>query len=208
MPLPRVTFVLMREGPSDDGLIPHLQNLIIRAGATEAIGQPIGKKGTIQERMMQLMAEGAESDLTFVHRDADGVGVSVRREEIVRAASASGIRSTVVPVIPVQELEAWLLIDEFQIRRVVGRPRGRSQLGLPRLASVESTSSPKEVLKAALLAASETTGRRRDQERKDFEKHRHALLDRLDIDGPIRSLPAWRRLELDITSAVAELSPI
>lgn len=201
-----MTFVLMREGVSDDGLIPHLQNLIIRAGADEAIGQPVGKKGTVRERMVQLMAEGTVSDLTFVHRDADSAGPEARRNEIMHAASASGMTSIVVPVIPVRELEAWLLLDEAQVRGVVARPRGRADLGLPRLASIESTASPKEVLKAALLAASETTGRRRNQERKDFEKRRHALLDRLDIEGPIRQLPAWRRLELDVKVAVDALT--
>jgi len=156
-------------------------------------------------KLERLRAAGIATDLAFVHRDADRAGVHTRRTEISDAAAACGVTSIVVPIVPVQELEAWLLTDELALRRVVGRPNSRVSLGLPRLATIEATPSPKEILKSALLAASETTGRRRTQERSDFEKRRRALLDRLDIDGPIRQLPAWRRLEADIVEAVSTL---
>lgn len=201
----RVTFALLREGPSDDGLIPHLAGLILRAGGTEAIGQSRDYAGTPTSKLRRLRAEGSEIDVVFVHRDADREGAHARRSEVEQAVSAAGVASLVVPVIPVQELEAWLLTDEAALRHVVGRPNGRAALGLPRLATIEKTPSPKEVLRSALLTASETSGRRRVQERRDFEKRRRALLDRLDISGPVRELAAWRQLELDIGSTVAAL---
>ncbi len=202
-----ITFVLVREGHSDDGLIPHLADLIVRSGGIEAIGQPSDYSGTVTNKLRQLDLEDIDIDIVFVHRDADRAGPSARRGEIAQAIEASGCSTVVVPVIPVQELEAWLLVDEAALRGVVGRPMGRTGLGLPKASAIETTSSPKEVLRSALLAASESTGRRRAQETHDFEKRRRALLDRLDIDGPVRQLPAWRRLEADVAAAVATLLP-
>ena len=201
-----VTFVLLREGPSDDGLIPHLATLILRAGGVEAIGQPINYSGTVANKLRLLMLERDDIDIAFVHRDADRVGPARRRAEIARAIEDAGITAAVVPVIPVQELEAWLLVDASAVRNVVGRPLGRTDLRLPKLAGIEATRSPKEILQSALLAASETTGRRREKEKRDFEKRRRALLDRLDVDGPVRQLPAWQQLESDVAAAVASLS--
>lgn len=202
----QVTFAFLREGTSDDGLIPHLRTLIIRCGATEAIGQARDYRGTPLNKLRMLRAEGITTDLVFVHRDADRARPEDRRAEIGDAAVDCNLSSSVVPVVPVQELEAWLLTDEQALRQIVGRPNGRAELGLPRLAAIETTPSPKERLKDALLAASGTTGRRRVQERKDFEKRRRALLERLDIDGPVRQLAAWRQLETDIQSAVSNLT--
>jgi len=201
-----VTFVLLREGPSDDGLIPHLATLILRAGGVEAIGQPINYSGTVANKLRLLMLERDDIDIAFVHRDADRVGPVRRRAEIARAIEHAGITAAVVPVIPVQELEAWLLVDASAVRNVVGRPLGRTDLRLPKLAGIEATRSPKEILQSALLVASETTGRRREKEKRDFEKRRRALLDRLDVDGPVRQLPAWQQLESDVAAAVASLS--
>lgn len=200
-----VTFVLVREGSSDEGLMPHLRALILRGGATEALGQARDFAGTPASKLALLSREAAPTDIVFVHRDADKAGSDVRRSEIARAAASSSLAAVVVPVVPVQELEAWLLTDEAAIRSVVGRPNGVTDLGLPRISAIESTSSPKEILQFALLAASQASGRRRAQEKRDFHKRRRTLLDRLDIDGPVRQLPAWRQLEHDVATAVATL---
>ena len=107
-----------------------------------------------------------------------------------------------IAVVPIQELEAWLLVDEGAIRRVVGRPKGRVDLQIPALVLIEKSSSCKDILRSALLAASETTGRGRDRVRQMFDQHRMLLLERLDTDGPVRSLSAWLRLERDVSTAV------
>jgi len=186
-------------------LIPHLRTLLIRFGATEAVGQPRDYRGTPLNKLRLFRAEGISTDLVFIHRDADRARPEDRRAEIGDAAADCALPSLVIPVVPVQELEAWLMTDAQALRQIVGRPNGRAELGIPRLAAIETTPSPKERLRDALLAASEATGRRRVQERKDFEKRRRALLERLDIDGPVRQLAAWRQLEADIQAAVTNL---
>jgi hypothetical protein len=196
--LPRpVGFAFLREGSSDDGLVPHLRSLIVRCGASEVVGSSRDYKGSIEDRLRSLVAEGSAVSMVFVHRDSDGPDPSARHLEVLAAAGNLNF-SSCVAVVPVQELEAWLLLDEMAIRDAVGRRSGGTPLDLPPLNRIEETRFPKEILKRACLAASETSGRRRDQETRRFPQRRRTLLERLDIDGPVRQLPSWIRLERDI----------
>ncbi|MFJ6159231.1 DUF4276 family protein [Pseudarthrobacter sp. NPDC092184] len=200
-----LTFALIREGTSDDGLVAHLRTLMIKAGASKVVGASREYKGPTKERISQVLAEQAKVDLIFVHRDADSSDPKPRYEEIHDAASSLGCSDRVVPVVPVQELEAWLLADEAQIRSVAGRPSGKQALGVPSLSKIESTKSPKEILQKAYLAASETKGARYKRQAKQFPQHRATLLERLDHDGPIKSLPSWQRFVEDVTLKTTEL---
>ncbi len=127
------------------------------------------------------------------------------RDVIRSGVLESGASVPHVPVIPVHELEAWLLVDEKAIRAVVGNPRGTMAIGLPLLSRIEDTLKPKELLFAALASASGKSGRQLERVKANRYLHRAILLERLDTDGPVRGLPAWRALEQDIESAMAAL---
>lgn len=204
----KVTFAFVREGTSDDGLIPHLSELLIRAGLDEALGTPRDYKGTVVECVRRVLAEEAPVDAIFVHRDTDDPSDAERRDEISSAIDELGesLAVPVVPVVPIQELEAWLLLDESQIRAVAGKPSKTMSLSLPRPSRVEATSSPKEILMTALLVASDTTGRRYKEAKRRFPEQRRALLERLDIDGPVSELRAWQALERDVATAVSRIT--
>jgi hypothetical protein len=102
--------------------------------------------------------------------------------------------------------EAWLLIDEPEIRRVAGRPAGTNDLGLPSVAAIESLADPKALLAKVLLDAGQPSGRRRRaQFERDFGSHRALLLERLDVAGRINELKAWRRLKEDVANVLANL---
>lgn len=201
------TFALVREGSSDDGLIPHLRELLVRSGIDSVIGSARAYKGTTVERLTQVASEEAPLDLVFVHRDADGRTSDERRSEILEAGStfASGY-PLLIPVIPIQELEAWLLLDEQAIRDVVGKPSGRQELGIPKVKHIEKTHQPKEILEKACLLASNTTGRRHKEEKRKFPERRRVLLERLDIDGPVQDLSAWKAMQEDIQRAATLLA--
>lgn len=200
-----LNFVLVREGTSDDGLLPHLRNLLVRAGAEEAVGAVSAHRGPVGEKLRLIVADGPHIDAIFVHRDADCADESARRSEIFCAAEVEQCPYTVVPVIPIQETESWLLLSVEEIRAVVGRPRGTTQLLLPSITEVESTRNAKEILKQALLDASETAGRRRHKETKAFSQRRRTLLERLDIDGPVAHLPSFQRVVADIDLLVRDI---
>lgn len=211
-PALRVKFLLVCEGSSDRFLLPHLEALCVRAGAAEALGDapdlgllpdPPGK--AIEEQAAAALRQAGDVHLLFAHQDADRRDPEeVRRHIDARLGEIAGCPPHVC-VVPVQELEAWLLIDEQAIRAVAGRPRGTLPLDLPEHAKIESTPNPKEVLRAALAAASEATGARRRRVRDAFGEHRAMLFQRLDIDGPIQSLPAWKCLVRDVQRAVARI---
>ena len=202
-----INFAFLREGTSDDGLMPHLRELLVRAGLEEVVGTARDYKGAVVDCLRQVLDEEAPVDVIFVHRDSDSRSDRAPRNEIAGAVQTlgDGLTAEVVPVVPIQELEAWILLDEAAIRTVVGKPSKRNPLAVPRPNRIEHTASPKEVLQRALLDASNTTGRRHKEERRRFPDRRRTLLERIDIDGPIRELSAWQSLERDIEEAAANL---
>lgn len=99
--------------------------------------------------------------------------------------------------------EAWLLFDEGAIRSAAGNPNGSEPLHLPDLHSVERIPDPKQVLFAALRAASGLNVRRRNQ----IPVHRrvHRIPDYIQDYSPLAVLPAFQSLQSDIASAVDSL---
>ena len=208
----RIKFVLVCEGKSDRGLVPHLESLCVRAGATEAIGDapdlarlPVPPGKTVTAQVGAVLKLGAEIHLLFVHRDSDNRDPQSVRQQITEEISSLKGCPTHVCVVPVQEIEAWLLTDEAAIRQVSGNPGGREPLALPARRQIERTANPKEILKAAIVQASGESGRRLEKIRGQFSQLRAILLQRLDIDGSINELAAWRALVSDIESAVADI---
>ena len=201
-----VSFAFLCEGSSDTGLIAHLETLLVDFGAQEATGMPDTRKGTIPARLRQLLTEGTGTgiDMVFIHRDSDGPDRDGREREIRRGVEESGFPHPFIPVIPVQETEAWLLLDEQAIRDVVAS-QGKQPLRLPKPNAIEGTRNPKEILQKALLAASETSGRRLKKEKNSFSRHRRVLMQRLDPFGAVRNLPSWQCLERDIKRALEQL---
>ena len=201
-----VSFAFLCEGSSDTGLIAHLETLLVHFGAQEVTGMPDTRKGTIPARLRQLLTEeiGTGIDMVFIHRDSDGPDREGREREIRRGVEESGFPHPFIPVIPVQETEAWLLLDEQAIRDVVAS-KGKQSLRLPKPNAIEGTRKPKEILQKALLAASETSGRRLKKEKNSFSRHRRVLMQRLDPFGAVRDLPSWQCLERDIQRALAQL---
>jgi hypothetical protein len=204
-----IRFALVCEGSSDRGLVHHLESLCRRAGAVEVEGiapdlgrlpQPVGK--TVAEQVEAMLGLEPNLDLIFIHRDADD-----HDDASVRAIIDRGITSlgTQVPphvkVIPVHELEAWLLLDEREIRAVAGSPRGKQDLELPSPHDLEATKNPKERLERALVLACGLSGHRLVRFKRRLPQLRSVLLQRLDIDGPVRELSAWRKLLADIATA-------
>jgi hypothetical protein len=208
----RIKFVLVCEGGSDRGLVPHLETLCVRAGATEALGDapdlarlPVPPGKTVAGQVGAVLKLGAEINLLFVHRDSDNRDPRTVRRQITEEVSSLEGCPAHVCVVPVQEIEAWLLTDEAAIRQVSGNPGGREPIGVPARRHIEGTASPKEILKAAIVKASGERGRRLEKIRSQFPQLRAILLQRLDIDGPINELPAWQRLVSDIESTVADI---
>ena len=205
---------LLSDGSSDRALIPSLNWALRENGVNENIQgmwadfsyrlvPPVGLRARILTAI-----DLYPSELLFVHRDAEAVSHSVRKQEIEDVVSElreeNSIQVPTVCVVPVRMQEAWLLISETAIRRAAGNPRGHMALGIPRHNRLESTPDPKNVLFQALRTASGQTGRRLAKLHLPSLRHRVAELI-TDYSG-LRSLPAFRALEADLVELLPSLT--
>lgn len=207
-----VQFVLVCEGPTDIPLTNHLENLLIWVGADEVNGSAPNFSSLkdhegydVASKLDTAVKSHPGANLIVIHRDADASDPTPRYEEIEEAVDEVGVGRSNVAVVPVQETEAWLLLDEQAIKRAAANPNSNANLGLPRPAQVEQVASPKDRLYEALLEASGTTGYRRERVRKRLPNMAAQLLRRLPIDGPVQQLPAWQRLRDDLEDAIRYL---
>ena len=203
-----INFVLVAEGSSDYHLISHLRELCIYCGATEVTGVALEferlsnvRKSVLEKVEVARKAE-PNANLFFIHRDADSRDASPRYEEIEAAVNACHLETAWVAIVPVQEKEAWLLLDELEIRRVAGKSKGTVQLSLPKARTVENISNPKEYLQEILAQASEASGKKLEKVKQRFPLHRQLLMNRLPIEGEISSVPSWIRMRDDLKKII------
>ena len=206
-------FLLVCEGSSDAALIHHINGLILQSGHSDPQGQPWWRPSPLVEKIRNGLEFSGDCDLLLVHRDADAsqetgsAGPETRRAEIEEAVKDSGFTGTWVAVVPVRMTESWLLLDESAIRRVAGKANGNVSLGLPGQMQVESESDPKGCLARALLAASETSGRRRQKFNRDIPQMKRLLLEELPVGGPLEHIPSWVRFRNHLLAALVPAHP-
>lgn len=200
----RVTATLVTDGSSDKLLVPLIELLL--SAHTELAYQVVcadglpplssGLKTRIDSALVLFPC-----DFLFVHRDDEGVGTSVRQQEIESSWAASQQTATLICVIPVRMTEAWLIAAEAPIRAAVGNPNGVEPLGLPTIKNIESLPDPKAILFEALTAAS---GRNSTRKRR-FNPHqfRHRVSELTDDLAPLRKLRSFNHLEAQIQKHLA-----
>lgn len=199
-----VQFVFLREGSSDDGLLDHLQTLLVSAGADEAFGERRVVSGSTEEKLRKFVDEDFHVDVLFVHRDADGAGRDARVNEIRLAAESIEGCPPVVPVVPVRCTESWLLVEEEAIRTVAGQPNGSQRIDMPPVSHVEGIADPKTRLKDLIAEASGREGAALSKLNGEFGRNRSVLLRRLDPFGAVASLSSWAALVDDIDEFMAQ----
>lgn len=200
------------EGPSDAPLADIVRRLFLRESLSIEVSAPDFARlpATVTRDVSSkvgaaLKLTSMPIDVFIIHRDADTMGASPRIAEIAHAIAHVAPNHVHVPVVPICTTEAWLLLDESAIRVAAGKPKGRTPLALPSVSEVERRADPKAILATALLAAAEETGRRRQRVARRFNEHRRRLLDQLDIDGPVTTLPAWQALVVAVADAAEKL---
>jgi hypothetical protein len=141
--------------------------------------------------------------MLFAHRDAENQDPELRHTEIA-AANTTGCDH--VCAVPVRMQEAWLLHNEAALREAADRPSGTNRLDLPPASRWDRLPAPKATLHSALQNASGATGRRA----KRFKPSRaaHRLAELITDWSPLRTLPAFVRLETDMRAALRNLGII
>ena len=143
-----------------------------------------------------------QTDVVIIHRDSDSANPEERRSEIESVKKVLDPIKGYLPLVPIQETKAWLLLDEDAIRRAAGKPRGTANLDLPTPQRVEQIASPKEFLSKTLNAASELSGRKLLKFKKSFPQQRAFLLRTFTSSGPQRNTRAWTMLAEDMALVV------
>jgi hypothetical protein len=201
-------FTLLTDGSSDQALMPILLWLLRSHLADWAIQhtwadlrrlpKPPKDLGDRIQRAVELYP----CDVLFVHRDAERKPMEARIVEIRDALAKIQCQPPVVCVIPVRMSEAWLLLEVSAIKRAAGNPGCACTLQLPDITTLESLPNPKTELHSLLRDASELRGRHRAR----FSTHRAAqkVPQFIEDFGPLRSLPAFRRLEADLRAVLRE----
>lgn len=207
----QVSFLLIGEGSADAALVSHLEELCLRCGADEVSGvaPDLALLPKVGHRVVEKLRAGLQLepavDLVFLHRDSDHLDANPRRGEIMSALQETQPHPPGIPLVPVQETEAWLILDEAQIRLAADNPNGRADLEIPRPEEVESIAQPKELLFNLLRVASELTGRRLRRFERTLPRRKRRLVEELRCDGPVSRVAAWQRLRADVEEVLSNL---
>jgi len=200
-------FTLVADGPTDAVLLHPLRWLLIDTGVKrpiEPFWADLRRMPNPPTRLQDRIAAAFElypCDLIFVHRDAEKSPPSSRIDEIKRAMrSALADVPPYVCVVPVRMTEAWLLFDEAKIRTAAGNPAGTVKLALPPAQRIEGLSDPKQALHKLLQDATELPARRLQKFSPVQAFYRLAAL--IDDFGPLRQLPAFVALEIELQQVV------
>ncbi|MGE3912224.1 MAG: hypothetical protein AB7K36_22880 [Chloroflexota bacterium] len=204
-------FTLLGEGTSDDALLFIIQKVLElpEFGLLPAVDfYPIFVSPKDLDRDLDLSGrmraaiEVAPCDLLFVHQDADRRDGDPRAAGIrARAGGRDREEPIVIPVVPVREMEAWLLLDESAICRAVGVRRPSEPLRLPQIHQVETISDPKQELERVLSRAIGGSARRRGRA-SDVSTRR--IAESLGNISQLRRLPAFQAFEADVRRVIEE----
>lgn len=198
----RVLF--LGEGTSDSGITLHVQRIATECGVEVVITDPLIERlsrpstKTVAGKLQAIKDIGGIYDMVVVHRDGDRDGRTARVAEIEKAVTEVMPGAVHAPVVPIRMTEAWLLLDEQEIRQVAGNPNGKVELQLPSVRRVESIPDPKALLRETLCSASGMNGRRLDKFKQRFPHHRRQLLERIDPAGRIAEVPSWCDFNADL----------
>lgn len=184
----QLTWAIVADGGTDRLLVPVIQWAIHRLDPDVEILEPEFRKrrGSIEE---SIGACSSGAMIVFVHRDSENLTLHDRLQEFEAVA-----REKVVPVVPVQMSEAWILFDGPAVAKAAGSRT--ADVPVPRTTEIESIGNPKERLDELLfLAAGEPTGRRGRNFRRSLAQRRVSVAEYIVDYSPLESVPAFRSFQ-------------
>lgn len=214
---------LYAEGSSDYDFFPPLlirmcEQICIQGGKGEPveigplvnlIGSRTRRDGTLAQRIEDAALASADSwTLLFVHTDGAGDPDRAIEERVTpaktRLLESLGERHQLVPVVPVRELEAWILADGDALRASFGTTLSDDELGIPkRRKDVEKVADPKVMLEHALAA----TNPPRNVKRAGPPMY-YASIGQLASLSALRQVPSFERTWLALMDALRALAII
>jgi hypothetical protein len=220
-----LVLALYAEGHADEGFLPVViqrtaeQVLARRGRAIVDVLEPISLNHTIDrlfptrvERMLEAARRASGYHALIVHADADyptrdrallerfRPGQTKVRQ--ARQAQES-VCEHLVPIIPVQMTEAWMLADPDALREVIGANQTTDALGAPMHPhQVESDPDPKQTLDAVIEKALAQRARRR---RRIALRSIYEPLARQISLARLIGVPAYQQFVADLTQTLVAL---
>lgn len=184
----QLTWSIVADGGTDRLLVPIIQWAIHRLDPDVEILEPEFRKrrGSVEDF---LLAHASGAMLVFVHRDSENLALEDRLREF-----QSVTRPNVVPVVPVQMSEAWILFDGSAVAKAAGSPS--SEVQVPAVAELEGVAGPKDRLDDLLFrAAGSPTGRRGRNFKRSIANRRVSVAEYISDYSPLMRLPAFLRFQ-------------
>lgn len=215
---------LYAEGNTDERFLPIViqrtaVDLISRYGHTVVdVHEPMlvapPQKSSRAENIAAVARQAAGYHLLFIHADADGPTADRAHSERIQPgidliAQADGdgeqICTDVVPVIPVQMTEAWMLVDHDVLLDLIGTTMQPYQVTSPgRVQQIETVANPKAQLMQIMQSALDNRPRRVRRQRSISELYEP--LGRRIALGRLALLPSYQKFVADFTQALALLN--
>lgn len=215
---------LYAEGTTDHRFLP----LIIQRTAVQILSQhgrtivdvlePMVVEPEEQRSNAQNMLAVAQRvygyHLLFVHADADDNTATAALQQrirpglaLVQAAQQQGERvcADLVPIVPVQMTEAWMLVDAEALLDVIGTTTTPQRLSIPaRAQQIELIADPKQQL-TQIFAQALASRTRRVRRRHTIADLYEPLARTINL-AALRQLPSYQRFVTDLTKALIALN--
>ncbi len=219
--MPALVTALYAEGHSDERFLPVLiqrtaEQILSQHGLSivdvfepAIVGHSV-KLPTRQECILAVAQHSVGYHLLVVHADADHPSRELAYSDrflpglnLVQAPGSNACQR-LVPIIPVQSTEAWMLADGEALVQVIGTDLSAAALGLPvRAHQVESDPDPKRSLNEVVRRALADRPRRR---RRFTLRSIHEPLARQVRLSVLDQVPSYQQFAADLRQALVELN--
>jgi hypothetical protein len=216
----RLELALYAEGSTDQLFLPPVivrtaQYILAQRTQQEVIIEPI-EAIEVHKRNLgrnECIVKAAQKAMRYqaliVHSDADELSA----ENALRYRIQPGFElvkqqeqvcKNLLPIIPIQAIEAWMLADPELLRKEIGTHLSNRDLRIPeRAIQVESIAKPKERLQEIIQRAyAEHTRRRR---RVDLSRFYEPLGISISLER-LRLVPSYKQFVTDLTATLEALN--
>ncbi len=169
-------------------------------------------KSARSENILLVARQARGYHLLFVHADADArLPARAMRERIVPGFQAvqdarnlgESVCGHLIPVVPVQMTEAWMLADGDTLCEIIGATHSAQDLNIPaRSGLVEAIADPKDRLRQVLATAD--AGRTRRRHQRMVASLYEPLARRINLDR-LAFVPSFVQFREDLKEALIEL---
>jgi hypothetical protein len=161
------------------------------------------------ESILQAARSASGFHILIVHADADSPASSKALVERIEPGlklvqeTQEDVCRDLVPIIPVQAVEAWMLADHERLLAEVRTTMHPPMLGIPeRAIQVESIAKPKQLLKEVVRKAYASQNSRRRDTGIDFLYE--PIGERISLER-LRQLPSYQQFVVDLTETLVIL---